>query len=812
MNKGIDGMETIISLMGQIFHDDISVDEFWHNTGVLFAWDDVLQEEQSDFLFQSLYDLLGDTDLTDNHDGMARFFIFLGGLAHAARKPQSEHLWLDKALIYINSQEVRQQVEALHADTLKAFLPYASQSEALDDYMFLFHNMGHVFGEDNEEDLINPKPLGDVYSPTLEIGFFEDFDRLSLVTYREFSDFLKAIRLREAVTLSLDVPLFHYIRLSRRFELTTLQVMVMLFLFFSATSDNFARMLEDHLGTFSGAVPSVGLINRFVQRTFGVDSVVADVLAPEGQLCKWGLVHLQTPEGMELASVLQNLVFLDDAVVQFLHTGNPGEGHFLYKTRSTGQRPQALENGSELAELIHSAGSRVFIRNTGGLCVADEVFAQVKDTFSGVDVFSLDRAMGEGRRFRMEMLKSAFLHCALRNTYPVFELTGTNNEQHQQEQRMVLQDLNDVASGVEQGFAVTCEQDIFELVYQHIRDVACFNMLAPRDARQVEQWKYWLDYFGITLDDRDKRQVLNIFPRTRLNVRKVLSKLRNRGRIDFDVIKKAVYEDMDADFGVGVQRITPVFDWDSIVLPTETLVRINEILTFYRYREKVMKEWDFERSMPYGRAISVLFYGPPGTGKTMMAHVIARDLGMDMFKVDLSAILSKYIGETEKRLRRVFDAAQESPTILVFDEADSLFTKRTEVSNSTDRYANVEVNFLLQQMEEFNGITVLTTNNYGNIDEAFRRRIRFKIKFPMPDAETRAKLWQVMLPAKAQVAQDLKFDELGKEFEFSPAHIKNAVLRAAFMAAERGEPVSQQDLMDAAKVEAKDLGLAVRDQ
>ncbi len=231
-------------------------------------------------------------------------------------------------------------MNALQADTLRAFLPYESQSDALDDYMFLFTSMVQGFGEDTEEGLVNPKPLGETYSPLLEMGFFEDFDRMSLATYREFSDFLKAIRLREVVTSAMDVPGFHYMDVAERFDLTTLDLMVVLFLFFAATSDSFVRLLEERMRTFSGVFPSVGLLNRLVQRTFGVDSVATEVLAPDGKLCRWGLVHLQAPEGMDLASVFQNLTFLDDAVVQFLHSGDTGQGYFLHKAAAPDSSPR----------------------------------------------------------------------------------------------------------------------------------------------------------------------------------------------------------------------------------------------------------------------------------------------------------------------------------------------------------------------------------------------------------------------------------------------------------------------------------------
>ena len=192
-----------------------------------------------------------------------------------------------------------------------------------------------------------------------------------------------------------------------------------------------------------------------------------------------------------------------------------------------------------------------------------------------------------------------------------------------------------------------------------------------------------------------------------------------------------------------------------------------------------MRDWGFERMLPYGKALSVLFSGPPGTGKTMAASIVARELDLPMYRVNLASIVSKYIGETEKNLEQVFSEAQLAHVVLVFDEADSLFSRRTQVRDSVDRYANLEVNFLLQKMEAFDGVVVLPTNFESSLDEAFKRRIRYKVHFPFPEASVRSELWAAMIPGEADVDEDLDFGTLGEDFELSGGHIKNAVVRAA---------------------------------
>jgi SpoVK/Ycf46/Vps4 family AAA+-type ATPase len=257
-------------------------------------------------------------------------------------------------------------------------------------------------------------------------------------------------------------------------------------------------------------------------------------------------------------------------------------------------------------------------------------------------------------------------------------------------------------------------------------------------------------------------------------------------------------------------RIVTTLVWDDLILPKAELDNIREIINYARFKPQIFDQWGYGRLLPYGRGLSILFAGPPGTGKTMAAGLIGSELGMEVFRVDLSRTVSKYIGETEKNLGRIFDEASRSQSILLFDEADSLFAKRTEVKSSVDRYANLEVNFLLQRMEDFDGVTILTTNFEGSIDEAFRRRIRFRINFPAPDLETRAQLWAKMVPKEARVEEQLDFEQLAKDFELSGGYIKNAAVRAAFFAIQNNDGLRMRYFRKAARLEILKLGRVVR--
>ncbi|HEY5933168.1 MAG TPA: ATP-binding protein [Kofleriaceae bacterium] len=253
--------------------------------------------------------------------------------------------------------------------------------------------------------------------------------------------------------------------------------------------------------------------------------------------------------------------------------------------------------------------------------------------------------------------------------------------------------------------------------------------------------------------------------------------------------------------------VSTTLSWDDLVLREETATRVHEIVAAVKHRDQVMDDWGFSTKLPYGRALSALFSGPPGTGKTMVASLIGKELGLEIFRVDLSKVVSKYVGETEKNLGRVFEEASRSRAVILFDEADSLFAKRTEVKSSNDRYANLEVNFLLQRLESHDGIVILTTNAASSIDTAFLRRIRYRVEFPEPDEHERKRLWQAMLPRSAPVAKDVDFAELGRRYRLTGGHIKNAVVRAAYMTAAEGKPqITQEALVRAAMLEWTELG------
>ncbi len=253
-------------------------------------------------------------------------------------------------------------------------------------------------------------------------------------------------------------------------------------------------------------------------------------------------------------------------------------------------------------------------------------------------------------------------------------------------------------------------------------------------------------------------------------------------------------------------RISRLAQWEDVALPEEMLDSLREFIGRARHRRTVYERWGYESKMSTARGLTALFYGPPGTGKTMVAGTIATELGLDLYRVDLARVVSKWLGETEKNLAEVFDAAEDGQVLILFDEADSLFAKRTDVKSSNDRYANLEVNYLLQRLDSFEGVAILTSNLDGAIDPAFKRRLSLRLQFPFPDEEMRVRLWAAHVTSQIPTEGQFDFADLARRFPMSGGYIRNAAIRAAFLAAHEGQALSQDYLLRAIQLEYREMG------
>ena len=337
----------------------------------------------------------------------------------------------------------------------------------------------------------------------------------------------------------------------------------------------------------------------------------------------------------------------------------------------------------------------------------------------------------------------------------------------------------------------------------------------PDYAHRCSLWRHFLDRAGIA-PDADLSLLAGQFLLTAGQIRDAVSTVQdNVARKGSPAGPADLFAAARSHSSPGLsglaRKITPRFRWDDIVLPQDQLAILREIVSSVRERPLVMDAWGVGRKLASSNGVTILFAGPPGTGKTMAAEVIASELGLDLYKIDLSTIVSKYIGETEKNLERIFGEAQSSNAILFFDEADAIFGKRSEVKDAHDRYANIEVSYLLQRMEAYDGVTILATNLRANLDEAFTRRLQFAVDFPFPEEEYRLRIWQTLFPPDVPRQPDLDFSLLARRFKLAGGNIRNIIVGAAFLAAADGGSVTMDHLLHGTRREMQKMGRLVNE-
>ncbi|MDD4248308.1 MAG: ATP-binding protein, partial [Methanosarcina sp.] len=335
----------------------------------------------------------------------------------------------------------------------------------------------------------------------------------------------------------------------------------------------------------------------------------------------------------------------------------------------------------------------------------------------------------------------------------------------------------------------------------------------PSFADRKQLWELCLENFENSSGEADIEDLAARFKLSGGQIRDVVSTAQgfaaSRGRekvvLSTEDLYRACRNRSSLKLNSLARKINPRRKWRDIVLAEAVKEQLEEICAFVRHKETVYSEWGFEKKLSLGKGLNILFAGPSGTRKTLAAEIIAGEVGLDLYKIDLSGIVSKYIGETEKNLKKIFGEAETCNAILFFDEADALFGKRSEVSDSHDRYANIEVSYLLQQMEEHEGTIILASNYKKNLDDAFLRRLQFAVEFPIPDEAARKEIWTGMFPEKARLGEDVDFNFLSK-FKLTGGNIKNIALLSAVLAADRSGVIGMKEILRALKREFQKMG------
>jgi hypothetical protein len=334
----------------------------------------------------------------------------------------------------------------------------------------------------------------------------------------------------------------------------------------------------------------------------------------------------------------------------------------------------------------------------------------------------------------------------------------------------------------------------------------------PGFSDRLACWNTYLKETKLTVQENTIKALADRFRLTPLQIRDAIATTHNQLAYGMKPasMEASLFQAVRSQSGHQLTRLAqpihPRYGWADLILPEVQFEQLQEICIHLQYRYKVFETWGFDRKLSLGKGVNALFAGPSGTGKTMAAEVIARALELDLYRIDLSQVVSKYIGETEKNLSQIFTAAAHANAILLFDEADSLFGKRTEIKDSHDRYANIEVGYLLQQMEAYEGLAILTTNLKSNLDEAFIRRLRFIVEFPFPSVRERSRIWQNIWPETLPIDPQIDWQILAKQFELTGGNIRNIALAAAFLAANEAESVNLSHISQAIRREYQKMG------
>jgi hypothetical protein len=332
---------------------------------------------------------------------------------------------------------------------------------------------------------------------------------------------------------------------------------------------------------------------------------------------------------------------------------------------------------------------------------------------------------------------------------------------------------------------------------------------APMAPARARSWRAALADADLATDDQVIDALAGLYRLTETQIREAVASVRHHADWGGDAgiadLPAATRAQSGHELARLARRIDHAYSWDALVLPDDTMMQLTEIIGRVRQRQRVLGEWGFARLLPLGSGSCALFVGPSGTGKTMAADVVAGELELDLYAVDLATVVSKYIGETEKNLHQIFEAARSANAVLFFDEADAIFGKRSEVRDAHDRYANIEIAYLLQKMEEYQGVAILATNLRENLDDAFLRRLHFVVEFPMPDEADRARMWRKFMPPQAPV-DAIDYDFLARQFRLAGGNIKNIVVSAAYLASTNGGRIGMSHLIRATLREHRKTG------
>jgi len=630
-------------------------------------------------------------------------------------------------------------------------------------------------------------------------------------------------RVASSINAGISLPL---VELARIFGLSSVEIHALTVCLGPEIDRRYERLYGYLHDDLSRRRPSIGLILDFCSREPGDAIRLRQIFAPQATLIKYQLLHImeETPGGNPFMS---QMIRIDSRIASYLL----GERSFDHRIQDkiawfapdpgssvpvdihgplVAQLVTAVEGGLGKEGMDKKPVFYLYGRpRSGKRSLVREICRRLQLPLLAVDA---EQIAASATGFDEGMFLALRENLLYQSVLYIQHLDRVLEQNHDHLRLMSL--MNHVRSMGGVTFLSGEKPWLWQVAHDRILFLPV-ELRFPEYVEQVELWKNALQGHS-DMDEKDLLRIVSKYPSSHGQIKdavmlaKTHAALRDgSGTVTQTDIDQGCRAQSMPDLGRLARKVEAKHTWEDLILPSLQLSQFREICNHVHYRSVVYGAWGFGRKLSLGKGLNALFYGTPGTGKTMAAEVIASELHLDLYKIDLSQVVSKYIGETEKNLHQIFQEAQTSHAILFFDEADALLGKRSDVKDAHDRYANLEISYLLQKMEEYEGITILATNLRQNMDEAFTRRIRFIVEFPFPEEDYRQRIWEGIWPAETPLAENVDFRFLAKRFKLSGGSIRNIAVTAAFSASSNGQRVDMKHLLHATKQEFLKMGRLV---
>lgn len=626
---------------------------------------------------------------------------------------------------------------------------------------------------------------------------------------------------------STSEPLNGHARLSwlqRTFGLSTFDLDVVLIALASEIDLRYGRLYAYLQDDVTRKRPTVDLVLNLLCASAEEKLTGRGRFSPTAPLLAHRLLHLITESNQIQPPLLAQAIKLDDQIVRLLIEQESLDARLVpYCVLSRpAVRLEDLSIADHIKQTIGRLGKkakqtrrslRLYLhgpREVGHRLVAEGLAAEVGTSVLSLDLLTLSHNAADVAQMLPLTCREAWFQKAV---LFIEGMEAYRREEHAAQYSRII----DALAG-HTGIIVLAGTGPWVPPGRGFEGVVTIALSFPKSAQRRTCWDRSLSNAGLTVTSETLDTLAEAFQLTSSQIDDAVAtaqttavgqasgnRSKNQARLVADLFAAARAQS-GHDLAKLAKKITPVPTWDDIVLPVDTHAQLRELCQRVIQRRRVLSEWGFDKKLSLGKGVNALFAGSSGTGKTMAAEVIANELRLDLYKIDLSGVISKYIGETEKNLDRIFTAAEQANAILFFDEADALFGKRSEVKDSHDRYANIEISYLLQKMEQYEGITILASNLRQNLDDAFVRRLAFTIHFQFPDEAQRQEIWEKVWPTQVPLAKDVDLLFLAQQFKLSGGNIKNIALASAFLAAADGGRLTMNHLRHATQREYQKLG------